>query len=110
MANTLYLVEDDVFTALPDAVRKKTLAETTRLLAFIPHFTVETRSPALFPPTLDFTESAVKIVDSDGDVGSVQNEIHRQQSSNLQFSIKQKGVRLKIDPFQRAPSTPDRGG
>ena len=111
MAKTLFIVDDDVFQALPAAHQKKLVAEAKKLFSFIPQFTVVTRTPALFPATLHFTDSVVKLVESDDEVTSVSNGMRRQEDANVRFSIRQTGVHLRIDPLVLSPAgDPDRGG
>lgn len=111
MAKTLFIVDDQCFSGLPETVRKRMLEETTRLFAFIP-LRVETRKPALFPTMLDFTDSVVKLVDAEVDIGAAQNEIFRKEVRNISFSAKQKvkqvNIIFKSPDF--APSHPEMGG
>jgi hypothetical protein len=110
MANTLFIVEDIDFTNLPDSVRDNGLAETKKLFAFITNFNVVTRQPTQFPATLDFTDSIVKIVETDDVVSAVQNQSIRQQTSNILHSIRQNGMNATTDVPKRFPATPERGG
>jgi hypothetical protein len=110
MANTLFIIEDEVLTNLPQSVRDKALAETKRIFAFV-RLTVLTRPSSQFPTTLDFTDSIVKIVETDGEVGAVQNQSVRQQMSNILQSIRQHGINVTSRGVPtRFASTPERGG
>ena len=86
MANTLFIIKDDVFGALPEAVQRTLLTEVKKLFSFIPNFTVEARNPALFPATIHFTDSVVKLIESDGDLTGVLNEMLRKEDSNIPVS------------------------
>ena len=44
MAKTLFIVQDDVFDALPEVVQKKLLSEAKKLFSFVP-LTVDVRRP-----------------------------------------------------------------
>ena len=110
MANTLFIIEDDVLTNLPQSVRDKALAETKRIFAFV-RLNVLTRPSSQFPTTLDFTDSIVKIVETDGEVGAVQNQSVRQQMSNVLQSIQRHGINVTSRGVPtRFASTPERGG
>src|SRR5215471_1329259 len=98
MAKTLFIVQDDVFDALPEAVRKKVLSEVKNLFSFVP-LSVEARRPGAFPATLHFTDSVVKLVTSDDDVTSASNDILRQEDRNVRFSITQTGTLLNLHPL-----------
>lgn len=108
---TLFIVDDEVFGALPEAVQKNLLGEVKKIFSFIPQFKVEARKPANFPAVLHFTDSVVKIVGSDDDVTSASNDIRRQEDSNVRSSITQMKVSLKLHPLSLSPAgDPDRGG
>ena len=110
MANTLFIVEDDVLTSLPQPVRDTALAEAKKLFAFV-KLAVVTRVPGQFPTTLDFTDSIVKIVETNGEVGAVQNLAVRQQMANILHSIRQRGINVKSTGVtSRSAATPERGG
>lgn len=111
MANTLFIIKDDVFGALPEAVQRTLLTEVKKLFSFIPNFTVEARNPALFPATIHFTDSVVKLIESDGDLTGVLNEMLRKEDSNIRFSIRQTGVHLSLNSLSLSPAgDPDQGG
>jgi hypothetical protein len=111
MPKTLFIVDDDVFQSLPDAVQKKLLKETTRLMSFIPGFIVEARKPAFFPATIHFTDSVVMLVGHDDEVDAAARQINRQEDSNTRFSIKQTGVRIDLERLKQSfGGDPDKGG
>jgi hypothetical protein len=110
MARTLYVVEDSTFTNLPEDVRKKTMAELPKLLGFIKNFKVVSKQPAQFPSRFDFTDSIVKIVDTEGEVGAAQNQSIRQQLKNIEFSVTQNGAKLADSDPKHHAATPERGG
>lgn len=110
MANTLFIVEDKIFVDLPPSIRNNALVETKRLFAFISKFQVVTRQPAQFPAAIDFTDSIIKLVDTDDEVSPVHNQSVRQQLSNIRHSIKQNGFNPPTNMMQRFPATPERGG
>lgn len=110
MANILFIVEDKIFVDLPASVRDHALVETKRLFAFIPQFQVVTRQPARLPATLDFTDSVIKLVETDDEVSTVLNQSFRQQMANIRHSIKQNGFNPPTNMVQRFPAIPERGG
>lgn len=111
MARTLFIVDDDVFGALPDAVQKALLAEAQKIFSFASGFKVEARKPPLFPAVLHFTDSVVRIVESDDEVTGVANDIQRQEDTNIRFSIAQTGLRINLAALSLSPaSDPDQGG
>jgi hypothetical protein len=110
MAKTLYIVEDSAYTNLPEAVRKTAMAELPKLLGFIKNFKVVTKQPAQFSAQFDFTDSIVKVVDTEGEVGAVQNQSIRQQLKNIEFSITQNGAKLADSDPKHFAATPERGG
>jgi hypothetical protein len=110
MASTLFIVEDTVFTDLPQTVSDKALAETRRLFAFLPTFNVVTRKRETLPELLDFTDSIVKLVETDDEMGAVENQSIRIQVSNISFSARQHGINPTSSVPQHHAGTPDRGG
>lgn len=111
MANTLFIVDDDVFQSLPDAVQKRLLQETTKLFSFIPGFSVEARKPAFFPAEIHFTDSVVMLVEHDDEVDVAARQINRKEDANNRFSIRQTRVNLQLDPLKQSMSgDPDKGG
>jgi hypothetical protein len=111
MAKTLFVVDDDVFQALPEAAQKKLLSEVKDLFSFIPEFKVEARNPLHFPATLHFTDSVVSLVDQDIAVDAVSRSIRKLETTNVQFSIKQTGVHINLNtPPASFDGDPDAGG
>ncbi|MFI0846244.1 hypothetical protein [Mesorhizobium sp. IMUNJ 23232] len=110
MANTLYIVDDDLFSRQPQVVRDTTLAETQNLFAFVKNFKVLLQQPSKFPTRFDFTDSVVKVVESDGDVSAFHNQSVRTQTSNLAHSAKQNGITLNTGTQTRNAGVPERGG
>jgi hypothetical protein len=111
MPKTLFIVDDDVFQGLPEPAQKKLLSEVKNLFSFIPQFKVEVRRPDQFPPTLDCTDSVVSLVEQDIDVDAVSRSIRKQETTNVQFSIKQAGVHITLNtPPQSFDGNPDAGG
>jgi len=110
MANTLYIVEDDFYTNLPTVVRATTLAETTKLMTFLPGFKVSVIPPPKFPTKYDFTDSVVRVVNNDAAVSAFSNNSMRQQGTNLVQSAKNNGVKLDAPASKHNAGAPDGGG
>lgn len=110
MANTLFIVKDDVFKDLPSSLANAAVAEVNRLFKFLTRLNVSVTEPAGFPGRLDFTDSIVKIVNEDADVGAFQNDAFRIELDNVVFSAKQNGIKVTKPALGHSPSTPDRGG
>lgn len=111
MAKTLFIVDDDVFQSLPDAVQKKLLDETAKLFSFVPGFKVEARKPSLFPATIHFTDSVVMLVGQNDEVDPAVRQISRAEDANTRFSIKQTGVNILLDKLKQSfDGDPDKGG
>lgn len=110
MARTLYIVEDAVYTDLPEDVRNKTMAEVPLLFDFIKKFTVVTKQPKQFPNRFDFTDSIVKIVETDAEVSAAQNTSIRQQKANIEHSVTENKMKVETGEEKHYAGTPERGG
>jgi hypothetical protein len=110
MALTLYIVDDDLFARQPKLVRDTALAETVKLFDFVKNFKVLLQPPAKFPTRYDFTDSVVRVVQSDGDVSAFQNQSIRQQLANLAHSANQNGINMQTGAQKHNPGVPERGG
>jgi hypothetical protein len=110
MANTLFIVKDDVFKDLPSAITDAAIAEVKRLYKFITRFTIAVTEQAGFPERLDFTDSIIKLVKEDAEVTAAQNDAFRIELDNVVFSIRQNGVNVARPPLNHSAAPPDRGG
>jgi hypothetical protein len=111
MPKTLFIVDDDVFRGLPEAVQKKLLDEVRKLFSFIPGFTVEARTPPRFPATIHFTDSVVMLVEHDDEVDVAVRQIRRQEDANTRFSIRQTRVNIRLDSLNLSfDGDPDKEG
>jgi hypothetical protein len=108
LPKTLYIVEDDVLTGLPELVRNTALAETSKVLTFIPNFQVKKLQPSQFPAALDFTDSVVRLGADDADVQAYFNAKSNQQQKNVKASATQKGIKVTSSLLGTyTPGTPD---
>jgi hypothetical protein len=110
MANTLFIVEDTVFTGLPQTVSDKALAETKKLFAFLPTFNIVTRPREKLPELLDFTDSIIKLVDTDDEVSAMESQSIRIQVSNISLSARQHGINPTHSVPQHHAAMTDRAG
>jgi len=110
MANTLFIVDDDMFSRQPKLVRDTTVAETIKLFSFVKGFTVLLQPPAKFPTRYDFTDSVVRVVATDGEVSAFQNQSIRAQLANLAQSAQANGISMQTGAQKHNPGVPDRGG
>jgi hypothetical protein len=111
MPRTLFIVEDKVFTDLPQSIRTAALDEAKRIFKFIPNFQVVTSQQGQFPPALDFTDSVFRVGKDGDDLAAFMNVTSNQQWKNILASIKQKGINVKASSLSiHTPSTPERFG
>ena len=111
MAKMLYIVDDEVFQGLPDAVQKKLLDEVKNIFSFIPGFAVEARKPKLLPAAIHFTDSVVMLVESSDATDAAARQIKRQANANLRFSIRKTGVHFTLRDVQESiDENPDKMG
>lgn len=110
MANTLFIVKDAAFKAMPSPVADGAVAEVRRIFGFLRTFTVSVQEPAAFPERLDFTDSIVKIVEADDAVSAAIDQARRAELDNVVASARKNGVNLTRPPESRSVFNPDRGG
>ncbi|HUO55016.1 MAG TPA: hypothetical protein VMU18_09755, partial [Rhodoblastus sp.] len=110
MANTLFIVKDDVFKDLPSAIAAAAIDEVKRLYKFITRLTIAVTEPAAFPELLDFTDSVIRLVKADAEVSAAENDAIRIQLDNVVFSIRQNGIQVTRPALNRSAALPDRGG
>ena len=109
MATTLYIVDEAPFSTLPKVTRDQAIAEVKGIFGFVSGFAVSPTSPSSFPTRFDFTDSVIRVVETDANVDA--NQSNRTQTANINFSIKQTGANLQPMPMAaHAPALPDRGG
>jgi hypothetical protein len=109
MANTLYIVDESPFSTLPKITRDQAIAEVKGIFGFVAGFSVSPTSPSSFPTRFDFTDSVIRVVETDAEVDA--NQSNRTQTANINFSIRQTGANVQPMPQAgRAPVLPDRGG
>jgi hypothetical protein len=111
MAKTLFIVDDDFYHGLPEAVQKKLISEVKSLFSFIPQFNVEARKADHFPATIHFTDSVVMLVEEDLAVEAAMHQIQRAEDANVKYSIKSAQLHLDLTtPPDSFDGDPDRGG
>jgi hypothetical protein len=110
MAMTLLIVDDDVTKALGPTILDSMNKEIGSIYSFSAKFKVVMKKPADFPASIDFTEAIVKIVETDDEIGAVQNQAQQQQLKSIQVSLQQKNINIKTAAFMRTAAKPERGG
>ena len=110
MARTLFIIEDATLKSLGDAIAAKMVDEVKGIFSFAPKFTVITAAPDAIPEKVDFTDSIVKAVATDGDVTAAQNQAEQQELRSIEFAIKQNKLNIKMPSFKRSSAKPERGG
>jgi hypothetical protein len=109
MARKLFILDDGAFARMPRAIQDHTVAEARKLFDFT-FLSVARVPPAKLPAAIDFTDSIVKVVETDDEVSTMQNQANRGQIANIRHSVTQRRIGLTISAAQRAPATPERGG
>ena len=110
MARTLFIIDDATLQSLGSAIIAKMMDEVKSVFSFAPRFTVLTTTQDKVPEKIDFTDSIVKIVASDGDVTTMQNQAEQQEIRSIEFAIKKNRLNIKTASFMRHSATPERGG
>ena len=77
--------------------------EVKSIFSFASKFTVLMTTPDNIPERIDFTDSIVKVVATDGDVTAMLNQAEQQELRSIEFAIKQNEVNIKMASFKRKP-------
>jgi hypothetical protein len=110
MARTLYIIDDVTLKSLGDAIITKMKDEVKSIFSFASKFQVLMRTPDNIPEKIDFTDSIVKVVATDEDVTTLQNQAQQQELRSLEFSIKKNKLNITMAAVKRNPAKPELGG
>jgi hypothetical protein len=110
MARTLFIIDDATLKSLGSTVIAKMMDEVKSIFSFAPKFTVLMATPDNVPEKIDFTDSIVKVVETDADVTAMQNQAEQQELRSVEFAIKKNNLNIKMAAFKRSAAKPERGG
>jgi len=88
----------------------KMMDEVKSIFSFAPKFTVLITTQDKIPEKIDFTDSIVKVVATDDDVSTMQNQAEQQELRSIEFAIKKNKLNIKMASFKRNSARPERGG
>lgn len=110
MARTLFIIDDATLKSLGSTVIAKMMDEVKSIFSFASKFTVLMATPDNIPERIDFTDSIVKIVATDGDVSAMLNQAEQQELRSIEFAIRQNELNIKMASFKRKAAKPELGG
>jgi hypothetical protein len=110
MARTLFIIDDATLKSLGSTIIAKMMDEVKSVFAFAPKFTVLMTIPDNVPEKIDFTDSIVKVVATDNDVTTMQNQAEQQLLRSIEFAIKKNKLNIRMASFKRNSAKPERGG